>query len=237
MKKITILSIGNIHKNLMQFAIDTTLRVVEKDCEEVVTIEDEDLNIDKYNQLCIKGLSGKFKTEFVMVVQYDGMAVKKDYWDDSYFNYDYIGAPWPDRFTWIKPEEKVGNGGFSMRSAKLIEALKDDNIRLHDNHPRFKNEDAAICMGYHEYLKRKHGITYAPYGLANRFSHEWCNPTGKTLGFHGIWNVPLFFNEDRVIEYIEQIPKRQWLQDTVQMLVANCRQKGYLRAIRRFNEK
>jgi hypothetical protein len=73
--------------------------------------------------------------------------------------------------------------------------------------------------------------------LANKFSHEWCNPTGKTLGFHGVWNVPLFFNEDRVIEYIEKVPKTHWLQDSTQGLIANCRKKGYLRAIRRFNQQ
>jgi hypothetical protein len=64
------------------------------------------------------------------VVQYDGMAANKMHWSDDYYNYDYIGAPWPDRFTWIRPEEKVGNGGFSLRSMKLIEALRDPFIKF-----------------------------------------------------------------------------------------------------------
>ena len=247
MKKITLLCIGNTHHNLMQKSIETSLRAIEKECEEVLHITDkqtnnrglvlpENFNINHYNNFVIKELTDIIKTEFVLIIQYDGMAVKNKYWNHDFYNYDYIGAPWPDRFNWIEQSEKVGNGGFSLRSAMLLEALKDKSIRFHDESPRFKNEDAVICQGYNEYLKRKYKIKYAPIELANTFSHEWCNPTGKTFGFHGIWNTPLYFGEDEVIKFIENIPKSHWFDDKRQMFIQLCRSKGYLRVIRKFNE-
>lgn len=247
MKKITLLCIGNTHHDLMQRSIDISLRAVENNCEEVLHITDKSTNdrgiilpsnfsIDDYNRFVVKEIADFIKTEFVLIIQYDGMAVKSKYWNDEFFNYDYIGAPWPDRFSWIEQGEKVGNGGFSLRSAKLLESLKDKSIIFHDDNPRFKNEDAAICQGYGEYLKRKHKIKFAPVELANTFSHEWCNPTGKTFGFHGIWNTPLYFNEDDVIKFIQDIPKSHWLEDKKQMFFQICRMKGYLRAIRKFSE-
>lgn len=247
MKKITLLCLGNTHHDLMQKSISVSLRAIESECEEVLHITNEQTNdkgliisdsfdIDQYNNFIVKELSDIIKTEFVLIIQYDGMAVKNKYWTNDFYNYDYIGAPWPDRFKWIEDSEKVGNGGFSLRSAKLLEALKDDSIRFHNANPRFKNEDAVICQGYGEYLKRKHKIKYAPVELANTFSHEWCNPTGKTFGFHGVWNTPLYFSEDEVIKFTQEIPKDHWLDDKKQMFFHLCRSKGYLRAIRKFSE-
>lgn len=247
MKKITLLCLGNTHHDLMKKSISISLRAIENECEEVLHITNEQtndkgliipdsFNIDHYNHFMVKELSDIIKTEFVMIIQYDGMAVKNKYWTNDFYNYDYIGAPWPDRFTWIEKSEKVGNGGFSLRSAKLLEALKDNSIRFHNDNPRFKNEDSIICQGYGEYLKRKHKIKYAPIELANTFSHEWCNPTGKTFGFHGVWNTPLYFSEDEVIKFIQEIPKSHWLDDKKQMFFQNCRSKGYLRSIRKFSE-
>lgn len=247
MKKITLLCIGNTHHELMEKSISISLRAIEKECEEVLHITDRQTNnrniilpsnfsIAHYNNFVIKELADIIKTDFVLIIQYDGMAVKHKYWNDKFYDYDYIGAPWPDRFNWIEPSEKVGNGGFSLRSLTLLNALKDKSIRFHDDNPRFKNEDAVICQGYNEYLKRKYKIKYAPIELANTFSHEWCNPTGKTFGFHGIWNTPLYFGEDEVIKFIENIPKEHWLEDKKSMFFHICRSKGYLKAVRKFTE-
>ena len=134
--------------------------------------------------------------------------------------------PWPDRFTWIQHDEKIGNGGFSFRSAKLIESLKDHVIKF-DNGPRFKNEDAVICQGYSSFLRKKYNIKFAPFEIANNFSHEWCNPTGKTFGFHGAWNFPLFFDENTCLKYLLDIPKEYWYSDKLEMFEMFCRQKEY----------
>ncbi len=237
MKKITVVIVGNTHQKGMRFAIDNTLENTPH-VETVLQVGNvplgyghhiplrENFTVDDYNYFMIKNLWAHVKTEFALVIQYDGMAANKAQWTDDYFNYDYIGAPWPDRFTWIGADEKVGNGGFSLRSMKLIESLRDSFIKF-ENSPRFKNEDAVISQGHSAFLKKKYGIKHAPIDVANKFSHEWCNPTGETFGFHGAWNFPLFFDEAVCMKYLLDIPKEHWYNDKLQMLKSTCDNKGY----------
>ena len=237
MKKLTVVTIGTTNHELMEHSLTTTLNAV--DCEEVIVFSDKNIldygtyipikanfDIDDYNLFCLKSLSAFIKTEFVMIVQYDGMAVHKSMWDDDFYNYDIIGAPWPERFSWIKQDERVGNGGFCIRSAKLLDALKDYAIRTYYD-IRFKNEDAVISQGFNSYLQQQYNIKYAPVELANKFSHEWCNDSGKTLGFHGVWNVPLYFNEEITRTYMKKLNKNSWYSDQYDMFIYNCVKMGY----------
>lgn len=229
MKKITLVCVGNVHHDLMKFSIEKSLENV-RDCEEVLTISNkqiidhgtfvelpDEFSIADYNHLMLKELTKFVKTEFALIIQYDGMAVRKEFWNDNFYNYDYIGAPWPARFNWIKDGERVGNGGFSLRSKKLLECLRDKAIHI-GNDIRSKNEDAVICQSGSLYLKQVYGIKYAEPELANQFSTEWCNPSGKTFGFHGAWNFPLFFDKETTENYLSQISTDYWLSDRRQML-------------------
>lgn len=230
MKKITLAIIGNIHPEKVKFAIDTSTKAIENHIEDVYVKADQTFSIDTYSDFCLKELINHIKTDFVMIVQYDGMAVKSNFWKDDFFNYDYIGASWPSRFTWISDSENVGNGGFSLRSMKLLTALKDDTIQRKRNDIRFDYEDAAICLGYRKYLMENHDIKFAPKNVADTFSHEWCNPTGNSLGFHGIWNTPLFFDEDVVIDLVKDIPATYWYADRFEMFKEMCNNKRYFQA-------
>lgn len=230
MKKITLALIGNVNEENAQFAIDTSLKAIEKDFETVFIHKKENFTIDDYSDFCLKELYHYIKTEFVMIIQYDGMAVKSQFWSDNYFNYDYIGASWPERFTWIQPHERVGNGGFSLRSAKLLHALQDEIVQRKKNDMRFDAEDACICLGYGQYLKDKQNIKFADTNLANMFSTEWCNPTGNSLGFHGLWNTPLFFNEKTVIDLVKDVRSSYWYSDRLQFFFDLCNRKRYFDA-------
>ena len=240
MKLITVIIVGSTNKSIMDFAVATTIRYTPH-IENVVIFDDKKLrpnfNLKDYNFFCLKNMWAFVKTEFALVIQYDGMAANRNAWSEDFLNYDYIGAPWPDRFNWIRKDEKVGNGGFSLRSAKLLESLRDPIIQpnidftssIEDR--RFSNEDASIGQGYSKYLRNKHGIKFASVELANTFSHEWCNPTGETFGFHGMWNFPLFFDEDTVIEHLLDIPKNYWYNDKYEMLIENCHKRGYKKVL------
>lgn len=230
MKKITLALIGNVNDENAQFSIDTTLKAIEKDCETVFRHKEENFTIDDYSDFCLKKLYHHIKTEFVMIVQYDGMGVKSQFWSDNYFNYDYIGASWPERFTWIEPHERVGNGGFSLRSMKLLEALQDDVIQRNKSDMRFDAEDATLCLGHGQHLKNKHGIKFADVNLANMFSTEWCNPTGNSLGFHGLWNAPLFFSEKVVVNLVKDVNRSYWYSDRFEFFKEVCNQKRYFEA-------
>lgn len=243
MKKITVVCIGTTNHNLMRTSIENTLKVVP-DCEEVLVFSDKKIvdygrwveinsqfNIDDYSLFCVKSLAHFIKTEFVLIIQYDGVAVKKKLWSSDFYKYDYIGAPWPDRFNWTLPDEKVGNGGFSLRSAKLLHALKDHQIRFHNDSIRFKNEDILICQGYRKFLEKHHHIVYAPIEVASRFSTEWTNTSGETFGFHGMWNAPLYYKEKTVIEYIDQLPATYWIDDKLGFMSQVLKLKNYNSAL------
>lgn len=133
--------------------------------------------------------------DFNLIIHSDGFAVNREAWTDEFFEYDYIGASWQNG--------DVGNGGFSLRSKKLYQALTDMFVGyksshykelLNDtNHSVFNGkewlipEDNVICKIHRHKLETDYGIKFAPLELANRFSVEHY-PTewrGKSLGFHG----------------------------------------------------
>jgi hypothetical protein len=130
-------------------------------------------SIGNYSKLVVKELNDFIDTDFVMLFQNDGFIDNINKWDERFLDYDYIGAPW-----WYKDEKNVGNGGFSVRSKKLLKVLaQDESIKKY--HP----EDHNICRVYGKHLKDNHGIKFAPDGVASRFSVETGRYTDQ-FGFH-----------------------------------------------------
>jgi hypothetical protein len=105
---------------------------IEK-CPEITSLKE-------YSYYMIYELHKHIDTEFVLTIQHDGFVVNQNSWDDSFFDYDYIGAPWPKDFfldedsiaTQNKDNDgesiRVGNGGFSFRTQKLLKVFVDLNI-------------------------------------------------------------------------------------------------------------
>lgn len=123
---------------------------------------------EQYSHFMIKQLANYFTSEFVMVAQWDGFIWHPELWSDDFLQYDYIGAPWPESLlTHGAPKQfNVGNGGFSIRSKRLQDFLRDnDRITLH------RAEDVAICQLNRAYLETQ-GFTFAPMHIAERFSLE-----------------------------------------------------------------
>lgn len=124
-----------------------------------------------------------FYTPHVLYIQHDARLLNPDAWTDEFLQYDYIGAPWPAGH--ITPEIVVGNGGFSLRSGKLVETIAALGLTL--NTPPYDNEDVNICYNHRAILER-HGIRFAPPALAARFSRELPLPAeyeqGTPFGTH-----------------------------------------------------
>lgn len=136
-------------------------------------------SISEYSRFMVKDLANYFNTEFVLVIQWDGFIWNPELWEDEFLKYDYIGAPWPTDLLYpgIPKKFTVGNGGFSIRSKRLQNFMRDDdNIILH------KAEDVAICQYNRPYLE-KCGFTYAPEDVARRFSLE-NGPMVPRFGVH-----------------------------------------------------
>ena len=88
-----------------------------------------------YSDLLLKGLRQYVTGSHVLVIQWDSFILHPELWADDFLQYDYIGAVWPHH-----PDTPVGNGGFSLRSVKLLEALESPTITK--RHP----EDFCICV-------------------------------------------------------------------------------------------
>jgi hypothetical protein len=150
-------------------------------------------NVDDYNEIIFQDLHKYFETSHCLIVQADSFVVNSKFWSNDFLKYDYIGGPWPDKIQ-VNPnlildlkKNPVGNGGFSMRSRKLVETTAKINFKSL-NFP-MKAEDVVIC----HYLYQKmidSGIRFAPAKLAAQFSLENIdNPynqnANSVFGFHG----------------------------------------------------
>jgi hypothetical protein len=151
-------------------------------------------SIDTYSHFLIKELGRHIDTSHVLIVQWDGFVVDPSKWLDSFLAYDYVGAPWGGC-----GEMLVGNGGFSLRSKKLMNALKEIQIEIY--HP----EDDVICKQLRPLLEEKFDIQFSSVDLAKEFSFESIKPVGKTFGFHGLFNLPIVLNESDLKDFVDSI--------------------------------
>ena len=113
-----------------------------------------------------------------MIIQLDGKILNSNAWNDNFFNYDYIGAPWQE-YSWLNKKLeamkqnkedlnfRVGNGGFSLRSKRLCEVVTKYGSDLWDG----ENEDTFISLTLRDHLENE-GIKFAPYEVAKQFSVE-----------------------------------------------------------------
>jgi hypothetical protein len=105
--------------------------------------------------------------------------------------YDYIGAPWEyNENAYIDPfgnHQRVGNGGFSLRSKKLLDVPKKEHVEWDVNRGDFYKhmnannfaEDGNICV-HNRHIYERCGCKFAPIEVAAKFAHE--KPIKETVG-------------------------------------------------------
>lgn len=147
----------------------------------------EKLDYKGYNHFVLYRLKDHITTDYTLLVQHDGYVLHPHKWDNRFFDYDYIGAPWKPKQTFTKDgmEVRVGNGGFSFRSKKLLTTLDEKIFPFTDNETGFFHEDGVLCVYYRADLEAR-GIKFAPVDMAARFSHEFDCPESvwRPFGFH-----------------------------------------------------
>jgi hypothetical protein len=92
----------------------------------------------------------------------------------------------------------VGNGGFSLRSRRVLEASRE----LPLDPPLI--EDVIICRRCRPDLERQ-GIRFAPEAVASRFSYERMPPRGDEFGFHGSFNLVRLLPADQALRLIRSL--------------------------------
>lgn len=149
-----------------------------------------------YSKFCIRDMTKYVNTPFALVCQSDGYVLNGEAWTDGFLNWDYIGAP-------FNPSGVVGNGGFSLRSKRLMDYLACTS--WDDFHP----EDSAICVRHRAELEAA-GFKIAPLEVAQKFAvegrswngQEWMGTANRwngQFGFHswltpGVPNAPKIFH-------------------------------------------
>jgi hypothetical protein len=126
------------------------------------------------------------RTSHVLYIEYDGWVVDGAAWQPDWLDYDWIGAPWP----W-QPRHQVGNGGFSLRSRRLLRFLCG---RAQRGTP----EDELVCRYYRAALER-HGFVWPPANVAAGFAFER-DPPRPSFGFHGVFNFRHVLDAERLAE-------------------------------------
>ena len=151
------------------------------ECKELKSQQD-------YSFFMVNNLFQYIDTDFVLIVQADGFIINPYKWTDVFLEYDYVGAPWPNEPQWgFTGNTRVGNGGFSLRSKKLIELPVQLNFRNRTMDFDTWHEDAFYCI-HNRGLLESHGCKFATLEVAKHFSHE-IHETDlegiEPFGFHG----------------------------------------------------
>lgn len=150
-----------------------------------------------YSDICIRWLRMLCDASHVLLWHWDGFIINADAWTDEFLKWDYIGAPIVSQrwYTtslemekvlpgWKRPFANfgamVGNGGFSLRSRRFLEASASLDKGLVS-----KVEDMYLCVERRRDLE-KLGMKFAPLEVASRFSASWSENKDASgcFGFH-----------------------------------------------------
>lgn len=191
----------------------------------------DSLNYFEYSLFILYKLHNFINTKYALIVQDDGWIINEKAWSDDFLAYDYIGAPthlarrkFIDNFQFFKnyswaqdylisPSsfEIVMNGGFSLRSKKLLELpqLRSINVVITQPLPEFKLnlqwsddpllEDVQICLHLREELE-SYGVRFPDMNLAKHFSIEHFDPI-----FHQNLNLMRIFGHHSKFRKITSI--------------------------------
>jgi hypothetical protein len=166
-----------------------------------------------YSEFLLTGLEQYVEGTHVLVIQWDSFVIHPQLWSNEYLQYDYIGPVWPHH-----PETPVGNGGFSLRSKKLLQVIQQPGFIK--KHP----EDYCICADNREFLE-KYDIKIAPVKLAEQFAVErtlW----HEAFGFHGFFNFGRVLNDIELKAFIKLLPENYLNGLDAYDLIALLREQG-----------
>jgi len=141
----------------------------------------EDCNYQQAMHWELGRFADYFDTSHALICTHDGFISNPHLWDDSWLEYDMIGAPWP---AFWNVGHRVGNTGFTLQSQKFLQmAAKAEALW------RGEAGDVFLCRTMEQGF-RDNDIKYAPVNVAAAFSWEHYieeNTAGpdRSFGFHG----------------------------------------------------
>lgn len=168
-----------------------------------------------YSQFMLGGLADHVTTPHCLIVQWDGHVLRPGAWDPAFLAHDYVGASWPQ----FGDGHDVGNGGFSLRSLRLLRACRAGGLA---GHP----EDVVIARQHRAWLEQQ-GLHFADRALADRFSAERAGDPLASFGFHGVWHMPHVLGVERFWQIYRTLDERSTIrQDLTSLLQQVARGRG-----------
>lgn len=203
LSNVTLVSVASVRvdktiKALKYSSKDITFGDVKLITHEVVdepgitVINVDKMDYEQYNKFIVFDLYKHIDTNYALIIQDDGFVVNPNEWNPEFLKYDYLGAPWPlphDDFSFrdvFNNLIRVGNGGFSLRSKKILSLATELNLEWKSYFGYYNEDGFFTCHNRHLY--EQNGCVYAPLDVAKYFSHEIQIPetVGITpFGFHG----------------------------------------------------
>jgi len=207
---VTLICVSSIDIDKHLYALRKSMEGINFGCVKFVTHEDLDLDgiqvekcdkidsIDKFNHYMIYDLHKHIDTSHALTIHDDGFVINPEKWDPLWLQFDYIGSLWAfSDSSFLDPwgnHIRVGNGGFSLRSKKLLEVPLRADVPWDINHGEFYkhmgaglfSEDGNICV-HNRHIYEVLGCKFAPVTVAARFAHEEPVPETKGItpfGFH-----------------------------------------------------
>lgn len=172
-------------------------------------------SIGEYSQFILQSLVDHVQTPHALIVQWDGFVTHADLWNAEFLKWDYVGPPWFKKDgTWI-----VGNGGFSLRSRRLLAATA---TLPYDGH---SPEDQVICIDQRARLISEHAIQFAPPALARQFGIEQ-GPRADAFGFHGVEHFAHEFTDEELAGWLDSAPNVLIAHRHTRKLVKSLMRKG-----------
>ena len=203
LEDVTIVSVAGIKAQEALNAIKYSCKDIDFGDRILITPEDisdsfvrvvkcTPLDYEQYNKFIVFELHKYIKTKYALVIQGDGFVLNATQWSDVFLNYDYIGAIWPlpsDNYSFRDSSGdlyRVGNGGFSLRSKKLLTLPTELGLEWKSYYGNY-HEDGYISV-HHRKALEEGGCLFAPIRVAAIFSHETPVPETEGIvpfGFHG----------------------------------------------------
>lgn len=212
---VTLVTIETMYHGLAKRAMEETLARVP--FKHAMVFSDQDFlpgakhikiehgDMLSYCNLLLKGMLEHVETPYVIFQQWDAMVHDGSRWRDYFLLNDYIGAVWP----WRPHGTNVGNGGFSLRSRKLLEALQAPDIQLDPTSEHGVQEDNYIAIKHRPWLESQ-GIVFAPAPVADQFAMELNEGGFNAMAHHGFWNIVQFMPRDTVEYFVNNAPANTW---------------------------
>lgn len=210
----------------------------------------------EYSIFMLYSLGQIIDTDFALIVQNDGWVVDGSKWRDEFFDYDYIGGPilnllefrdgkfhqrlaveyWLENWDLI-PSNLVEyqNGGFCLRSKKLLNAPRELGLNLEIAPPDLFNlddpvklnwsnnlhsEDFWLC-GYKRIELENYGIRFAPqkvaaYFATDRISYHYAHqiPLSEVMGGHFGTDFSLVGVNDILVNNRDAFPNYSFMMNS-----------------------